>query len=303
MAQDQELGDIMIDFLSSNNDKLYTMTALYNDITTSIPSLQIKDTLKRNEFNEKFRIEFLTLENKYKGVYRFIINERQYIIWSLESYDKLYETHIKNTQENRTETNTQNRTEINTHNRTETNTNANRTNNLYINTEIETTNYYEMIKSYINSGEYKYIYGDIRVDGINNAIHLFVINNDINNLRKISEIHKINWILRNRNNKSCLELAKDNKNCEMIEYILTNIHDEAILNLKNIMESQKLVQKEIYDRSNKVSIENINLVNENKKLKSKNYELEFKNNKLSKFNYIAGISLIFFLYRWICDKY
>ena len=74
------------------------MTALYNEITASNSSLQIKDTQKRNEFNEKFRIEFLTLENKYKGVYRFIINERQYIIWSLESYDKLYEIHIKNTQ-------------------------------------------------------------------------------------------------------------------------------------------------------------------------------------------------------------
>ena len=295
MAQELDLGETMIDYLSSKSDKLYTMTALYNDITTSVPSLQIKDTLKRNEFNEKFRIEFLTLENKYKGVYRFIINERQYIIWSLESYDNLYQKHIKNTQENRTEPYTQNRTE--------TNTNAFRTSDLYINTEIETTNYYEMIKSYINSGEYKYIYGDIRVDGINNAIHLFVINNDITNLRKISEIHKINWTLRNRNNKSCLELAKENKNCEMIEYILTNIHDEAILNLKNIMESQKAVQKDIYDRSNKINIENVNLTNENQELKSKNYKLEVKNNKLSNIYYIASIPLIYFLYKWICDKY
>ena len=295
MAQELDLGETMIDYLSSKSDKLYTMTALYIEITTSVPSLQIKDTLKRNEFNEKFRIEFLTLENKYKGVYRFIINERQYIIWSLESYDKLYETHIKNTQENRTEPYTQNRTESNT--------NAVKTNDLYINTEIETTNYYEMIKSYINSGEYKYIYGDIRVDGINNAIHLFVINNDINNLRKISEIHKINWTLRNRNNKSCLELAKENKNCEMIEYILTNIHDEAILNLKNIMESQKSVQKDIYDRSNKINLENVNLVNKNQELKTKNYELEVKNDKLLKFSYITGISIIYFICKWICGEY
>jgi hypothetical protein len=295
MAQELDLGETMIDYLSSKSDKLYTMTALYNEITTSVPSLQIKDILKKNEFNEKFRIEFLTLENKYKGVHRFIINERQYIIWSLESYDKLYETHIKNTQENRTEQYT--------HTRTESNTNAVKTNDLYINTEIETTNYYEMIKSYINSGEYKYIYGDIRVDGINNAIHLFVINNDINNLRKISEIHKINWTLRNRNNKSCLELAKENKNCEMIEYILTNIHDEAILNLKNIMESQKSVQKDIYDRSNKISLDNVNLVNENQELKYNNHELEVKNDKLLKFSYITGISVIYFLCKWIFGEY
>jgi len=289
MTQDQELGEIIIDYLSSNSDEPYTMTALYHEITSSVPVLQIKDTQKRNEFNEKFRIEFLTLENKYKGVYRFIINERQYIIWSLESYDKIYETHIKNIQ---------NRTEPNTQNRTETFTSSIKTNNLYINTEIETTNYYEMIKSYINSGEYKYIYGDIRVDGINNAIHLFVINNDIHNLRKISEIHKIDWTVRNRNNKSCLELARENKNCEMIEYILNNIHDESILNLKNIMENQKSVQKEIYDRSNRLNLDNINLVNENQELKYTNHDLETRCTKLWKINYMTGLALIFFVCRW-----
>lgn len=286
MEQGQELGDILIDYLSINNDKLYTMTALYNEITNSEPSLQIKDPQKRNEFNDKFRIEFLTLETKYKGIHRFIINERQYIIWSLESYDKLYETHIKNTQE--TNTNSL-RTE------TPTNTTNIRSNDLYINTEIETTNYYEMIKSYINSGEYKYIYGDIRVDGVNNAIHLFVINNDIQNLKKISEIYKIDWTVRNRNNRSCLELAKENKNCEMIEYILTNIHDEAILNLKNIMESQKSVQKDIYDKSNKISIENVNLVNENQQLKTTNHELEVKYGRLLRFILFTGISVIYMI--------
>jgi len=188
---------------------------------------------------------------------------------------------------------------MNTQNRSETISSSIRTNDLYINTEIETTNYYEMIKSYIHSGEYKYIYGDIRVDGINNAIHLFVINNDIQNLKKIGEIHKIDWTVRNRNNKSCLELARENKNCEMIEYILNNINDEAILNLKNIMESQKSVQKDIYDRSNKLSLENANLISENQELKSNNHELEAKYERIYKFNYITSISLIYFLCKWI----
>lgn len=286
MAQDQELGDIIIDYLSSNNDKLFTATALYNEITTLMPSLQIKDTHKRTEFIEKFKIEFLTLENKYKGVHRFIINERQYIIWSNESYDKLYETHIKNTQE--TNTNSL---------RTETPTNTtNIISNDYINTEIETTDYYQMTKSYINSREkYKYIYDDIRIDGINNAIHLFVINNDIQNLRNIDKDHTIDWTIRNRNNKSCLELARENKNCEMIEYILTNIHDKTILNLKNIMESQKSVQKEIYDKSNIISIENVNLVKENQQLKTTNHELEVKYGRLLKFILFTGISVIYMI--------
>jgi hypothetical protein len=273
-------------------------------ILTSLPYISSVNPSIISFLRLGFRIEFLTLENKYKGVYRFIINERQYIIWSLESYDKLYETHIKNTQ-NRTEQNINTlRTETNINaNRTEQNTNSVRTGDLYINTEIETTNYYEMIKSYINSGEYKYVYGDIKIDGINNAIHLFVINNDIQNLKKISEIHKIDWTIKNRNNKLCLELARENKNCEMIEYILNNIHDEAILNLKNIMESQKSVQKDIYDKSNKLSIENVNLINENQELKTTNHEVEIKYNRLLKFILITGISLFFLFSKNILANY
>ena len=52
MAQELDLGETMIDYLSSKSDKLYTMTALYNDITTSVPSLQIKDTLKAESLRE-----------------------------------------------------------------------------------------------------------------------------------------------------------------------------------------------------------------------------------------------------------
>lgn len=279
---EEELGVVIIDFLSNNNDKLYTMTALHNEITSTNTSLQFKDPIKRNEFNEKFRIEFLTLENNYRGIYRFIINDRQYIIWSTDTYEKLYEKHIRNTEENKTEIKS-----------------SITRDNVYINTEIETTNYYEMIKSSIYNREYKYIYNDIRVDGINNAIHLFVINNDIQNLKKINDIHKIDWTIKNRNNKTCLELAKENKNCQMIEYILNNIHDDAILNLKNIMENQKSIQKDIYEKSNKLNLDNMNLVNECQELKYNNYDLEAKCDKLWKINYITGLSLIYFVCRWM----
>ena len=94
-------------------------------------------------------------------------------------------------------------------------------------------------------------------------------------------------------------MARENKNCEMIEYILNNIHDESILNLKNIMESQKSVQKDIYDRTNRLSLDNMNLVNENQDLKTNNHEIEVKYERLYKFNYITSISLIYFLCKWI----
>ena len=84
----------------------------------------------------------------------------------------------------------------------------------------------------------------------------------------------------------------------MIEYILNNIHDESILNLKNIMENQKSVQKEIYDRSNRLNLDNINLVNENQELKYTNHDLETRCTKLWKINYMTGLALIFFVCRW-----
>jgi hypothetical protein len=65
------------------------------------------------------------------------------------------------------------------------------------------------------------------------------------------------------------------------------------------MESQKSVQKEIYDRTNKLSLDNMNLVNENQDLKTNNHEIEAKYERLYKFNYITSISLIYFLCKWI----
>ena len=139
----------------------------------------------------------------------------------------------------------------------------------------------------------------IQIDGVNNIFHLFVINNDIVNLRKINEIHKFDWTMKNRNNKTCLELAKENKNCEMIEEILNNIHEESIFNFKNVIDNQKNIQKEAFEKSIRLTTENINFKQECEELRYNNHDLQNKYDKLWKINYITCLSLAYFLCKLI----
>ena len=105
--------------------------------------------------------------------------------------------------------------------------------------------------------------------------------------------------MKNRNNKTCLELAKENNNCEMIEEILNNIHEESIFNLKNVIDNQKNIQKETFEKSIRLTTENLNLKHECEELTYNNQDLQNKYDKLWKINYITGLSLVYFLCRLI----
>ena len=278
--EDFNLSETIVDFLSSNDEKIYSMSALHNNLISLYPFLDIKDPHKRSEFNEKFKLEFLTIDAKYKGIYRFIISDRQYIVWSLRTYEELYKIFVDKTfdSDNRLKTPTK-ETLVDTHT---------------INTEIETTNYYELVKSYILNKDYKYIYQDIKIDGVNNITHLLVINNDLTSLKQLNELHKIDWYLKNKHGKTCVELAKENKYCDILEFILNEIFESTVFSYKNLLENQKTLQKDSYQKNSELTIENKRLM----------YEcLELEQEKLNKsrtswlFNYSLVLLGLLYVYR------
>lgn len=278
--EDFNLSETIVDYLTSNDEKLYSMSALHNSLISLYPFLDIKDPHKRSEFNEKFKLEFLTIDTKYKGIYRFIISDRQYIVWSLRTYDELYKIFVDKTfdSDNRLKTPTKD-TLVDTHT---------------INTEIETTNYYELVKSYILNKDYKYIYQDIKIDGINNITHLLVLNNDLTSLKQLNELHKIDWSLKNKHGKTCVELAKENKYCDVLEFILNEIFESTIFSYKNLLENQKTLQRDSYQKNSELTIENKRLMNECLELEQKNLN---KSRTTWLFNYSLVLLGILYVYR------
>jgi hypothetical protein len=278
--EDFNLSETIVDFLSSNDEKLYSMSALHTSLISKYPFLDIKESHKRSEFNEKFKLEFLTIDSKYKGIYRFIISDRQYIVWSLRTYEELYKIFVDKTfdSDNRLKTSTK-ETLVDTHT---------------INTEIETTNYYELVKSYILNKDYKYIYQDIKIDGVNNITHLLVQNNDLTSLKQLNELHKIDWSLKNKHGKTCVELAKENKYCDILEFILNEIFESTVFSYKNLLENQKTLQKDSYQKNSELTIENKRLMNECLELEQKNLN-KSRNSWL--FNYSLVLLGILYVYR------
>lgn len=267
------LSESIIDFLSSNDEKLYSMSALHASLLSKYPSLDIKDPNKRNEFNEKFKLEFLTIDSKYKGIYRFILSDRQYIVWSLRTYEELYKIFVDKT--------------FDTDNRLKNPTKETLVDTHTINTEIETTNYYELVKTYILNKDFKYIYQDIKIDGVNNITHLLVLNNDLNSLKQLNELHKIDWSLKNKYGKTCVELAKEQKYCDILEFILNEIFESTVFSYKNLLENQKSLQKDAYEKNGE-------LIEENKKLTDKCLLLEQENLNKRRTSWLFNYCLVFF---------
>jgi len=275
---DFNLSETIVDFLSSNDEKLYSMSALHTSLISKYPFLDIKEPHKRSEFNEKFKLEFLTIDSKYKGIYRFIISDRQYIVWSLRTYEELYKIFVDKT--------------FDTDNRLKTPTKETLVDTHTINTEIETTNYYDLVKTYILNKDYKYIYQDIKIDGVNNVTHLLVLNNDLIGLKQLNELHKIDWSLKNKNGKTCAELAKENKYCNILEFILNEILENTVLTYKNLLENQKTLQKDAYQTNSELSVENKRLMNQCLELEQENLS---KRRNAWLFNY----SLVFFSFLYV----
>ena len=270
--EDFNLSETIFDFLTSNDEKIYSMSALHTNLIRLYPFLDIKDPYKRSEFNEKFKLEFLTIDTKYKGIYRFIISDRQYIVWSLRTYEELYKIFVDKT--------------FDTDNRLKSPTNDTLIDTITINTEIETTNYYDLVKTYILNKDYKYIYQDIKVDGVNNVTHLLVLNNDLSSLKQLNDLHKIDWSLKNKHNKTCVELAKENKYCDILEFILNEILENTVLTYKNLLENQKTLQKDAYQK-------NSELIDENKRLLDEYLELEQESLTTCRTSWILNYGLAF----------
>lgn len=108
-------------------------------------------------------------------------------------------------------------------------------------------NYIALIEYMITNEKYKFN-PYLTLDGINNAIHISITNNNIRLLQKMKSLYYIKFHSINKNNKTCLELAKEVKNIDIVEMILNDIHIEQINTLKkqNIQYTKIIDEKNIY---------------------------------------------------------
>ena len=129
---------------------------------------------------------------------------------------------------------------------------------------------------------------------MNNVTHLLVLNNDITTLKQLNELHKIDWSLKNKHGKICAELAKENKYCDILEFILNEILENTVLTYKNLLENQKILQKDAYQTNSELSVENKRLMNQCLELEQENLA---KRRTSWLFNYCLVFLGLLYIYR------
>ena len=225
----------MMKFLILNKEKAYSIGEIHNELLkNNLDSKTIDiENLKR------FKQAFFTLDNDYENIYRFVRNNKQYLIWTLKEKQEIKDIDNK------------------------------LLNDRVSNNIIDSMNYIEIIEEFLKENKYEYITNNNYLDGCNNSIHIMIKNNKKSLLEELNKYHKIDWTNKNLEGKDCLDLARESKHIEIIELILTNIYENKIKELKEIIEKQKTIQKDILDKKTELrdsfekELENSKGLNEN----------------------------------------
>ena len=86
------------------------------------------------------------------------------------------------------------------------------------------------------------------MDGNNHPLHILIINNEIQTIKKLGDLTQIDFNVKNREGKYCIDLARETRNCEILEYILENIYTKKISNIQKLNETIKENQKLNYEK-------------------------------------------------------
>lgn len=241
------IPDKIIEELSIRHDKYYTLRELHSIFYEKYEEFRIPD-IKRN-FIDKLKIVFMTIEGEYNNIYRIVKNDKHYLIWSLKSKDELINNFIDN------------------------NNNLNQNIDIEIEKELDsflTVDNVSIIKKMISEQNFSFMFDTNYMDGINHPIHILILNNEIKTIKRLNDLTFIDFTLLNHNGKSCVELAREVNNCELLEFILERIFDAKIMNLMKINDLLKENQKKTYDKITELSNRVTEFSNLNEKLKDLN---------------------------------
>jgi len=234
-----DIEDKLIEFLSIHHDKAFTIQQIHSEFYEKYDifrNFELKKTLI-----EKLKVAFLTIEGNYNNVYRFVKDDKHYLIWTLRSKDEIIKETLNYDK-----------------------------NVVIVDKEIEhdlnnllsfsnNTDYYVLVKQMVADRNFGIMYDKNYIDGTNHPIHILILNNDLESIKKLMDLTIIDFGTKNKDGKDCLEIARDVKNCEILETILQDIYESKMKNFIKINESLKETQKKNYDEITNLTKQNTDL--------------------------------------------
>jgi hypothetical protein len=241
-TQQQQTFNIMeaiIGEMSGKPDLLMTILNVHARLYEKYKS-EMSDPSKRDEIIRQLKKAFREIESEYDNIYRIFRGTDEYLIWSLKSRDEIlqsleslqtYEDYLRNGKK-------PNMVEYCI---------------MFPSIEVDLQlpkekTVLEKIIEMLNARDLTFVSDMATVDGNLNSIQYLVQENRVDLLRRIHDLSSIPLSTKTiKTNQTCSELAMATKNCEMVEFVISNSYISQNRSLHNQIDTLKGTQATLYD--------------------------------------------------------
>jgi hypothetical protein len=246
--------EAIINATSGTPDTLMTIhnvhTRLYEKYKTEMSVLSRRDDTIR-ELKNAFR----EIEKEYDNIYRVFRSNGEYLIWSLKTRDEIlldldshqtYEDYLRNGIQSKTSVFQNESIEYR---------------RVFPNIEVELQlpkekTVFEKITDMVRDNDLTFIHDPTTVDGNLTAIQYLIKMNKVDLLRRINELSSVSFSVKTIRGETCVQLAMETGNCQMVEFILTASYEKQIRSLHNQIDSLKATQATLYEDIRRLRTDN-----------------------------------------------
>lgn len=243
--------EAIIDAMSGKSDLLMTIHNVHARLYEKYKS-EMSDPSKRDEIIRQLKKAFREIESEYDNIYRIFRGTGEYLIWSLKSRDEIlqgldslqtYEDYLRNGKK------------------------PNMVEYCIMFPSIEADlqlpkekTVLEKIIDMLDVRDLGFVSDTATVDGNLNAIQYLVQANQLDLLHRIHDLSSIPLSTKTvKTNETCSQLAMATRNCEMVEFVISNSYEQQNRSLRNQIDTLKGTQMTLYDDIRRLRSDNQSL--------------------------------------------
>jgi len=217
--------------------------------------MEMSASSRRDDIIRELKKAFREIENEYDNIYRVFRSNGEYIIWALKTRDEiLQDLDSFQTYEDYLRKGIQSKTSV-FHNE------GIEYRRVFPNIEAELQlpkekTVLEKIIDMVDVRDLTFIHDPTTVDGNMTAIQYLIKMNKLDLLRRINELSSISFSVKTVRGETCVQLAMETDDCEMVEFILSASYDKQIRSLYNQNDLLKATQATLYEDIRKLRGDN-----------------------------------------------
>jgi hypothetical protein len=253
MSTQQQKFNIMeaiIDITSGTPDTLMSIHNIHTKLYAKYKT-EMSVSSRRDELKKAFR----EIEKEFDNIYRVFRSNGEYLIWALKTRDEIlldldsfqtYEDYLRNGIQSKTSVFQNESIEYR---------------RVFPNIEVELQlpkekTVLERITDMVNVRDLTFIHDPTTVDGNMTAIQYLIKMNKVDLLRKINELSSVSFSVKTIRGETCVQLAMETGNCQMVEFILSANYEKQIRTLHNQIDSLKATQATLYEDIRRLRTDN-----------------------------------------------